>query len=183
MEEVPVRAPYSPPSDDEKIRVNERIRVPQVRVVDSDGQQLGILDTKLALEKAREQDLDLIEIAPNAVPPVCKILDFGKYKFQLAKKERDSRKKQSHTEVKKIRFTPVTDDHDFDTKVKQSRGLILEGNKVKAVVLFRGRLLTRKEFGDELLQRFCTALADVAKVEISIQMEGARSMSVQLMKK
>lgn len=141
------------------------------------------MDTRTALEKAREMELDLIEIAPMASPPVCKILDFGKYKFQLAKKERDSRKKQSHTEVKKLRFTPVTDDHDFDTKVKQARAFILEGNKVKGVVMFRGRLLTRKEFGDELLQRFVKALADVAKVEMSIQMEGARSMSVQLMKK
>lgn len=147
------------------------------------GEQLGIMDPRTALEIARENELDLVEIAPTANPPVCKILDFGKYKFQLAKKERESRKKQSHSEVKKIRFTPVTDDHDFDVKVKQSRGFILEGNKVKAVVLFRGRLLTRKEFGDDLLRRFITALAEVAKVETPIQMEGARSMSVQLMKK
>lgn len=170
-------------TDDKDIRINHQIKAPQVRLIGSDGEQLGIVDVAAALKIAQEQELDLVEIAPNAQPPVCKILNYGKYRFQLAKKDKESRKKQTHSEIKKIRFTPVTGDNDFEIKVRQAKAFIAEGHKVKAMVLFRGRFLTRKDMGDELLQRFIVAMASVAKVEVSAQMEGIRSMSVQLMKK
>ncbi|MCX7835897.1 MAG: translation initiation factor IF-3 [bacterium] len=170
-------------SDEKEIRVNHQIKADKVRVIGTDGEQLGIMDVPSALKLAKERELDLVEVAPNANPPVCKILDFGKYKFQLAKKDRESRKKQAHSEVKKIRFTPVTGDNDFEVKVRQAKEFIKDGHKVKAIVMLRGRLMTRREMGDDILQRFIEAMSSVAKVEVGIQMDGVRSMSVQLMKK
>lgn len=174
---------HQKPADEREIRVNHQIEAKEVRVINTDGEQLGIMDLESAIQLAQEKELDLVEVAPNANPPVCKILDFGKYKFQLAKKDKESRKKQAHSEIKKIRFTPVTGDNDFEVKVRQAKEFIKEGHKVKAIVMFRGRLLTRKDMGDEILQRFIEAMSSVAKVEVGIQMDGTRSMSVQLMKK
>lgn len=158
------------------IRINERIRAPLVRLIDSDGQQLGIMDPRRALEIARKQDLDLVEVAPTANPPVCKILDFGKYKYEESRREREARKKQHTLVMKGIRFTPLIDDHDFETKVRRAREFLEEGAKLKVTVVFRGRLAAHKEFGHQTLQRFAQAVDDLAKAESTAKMEGPRHM-------
>jgi translation initiation factor IF-3 len=141
-------------------------------VIDEDGKQLGILATSEAYKVAVDRSSDLIEIVPNADPPVCKIMDFGKYKYELAKKEKLQKKHQHVTLVKEIRFHPNTDTHDFDFKVRHARAFIEEGHKVKATVVFRGRQITYRELGKNLLDRFTEQLADIAKVEGDAKMEG-----------
>jgi translation initiation factor IF-3 len=165
------------------VRINERIREPEVRVIGSDGAQLGIMPADQALVLARQENLDLVEIAPTATPPVVKIMDYGKYKYELAKKERVARKKQQATVLKGIRLSPATDDHDLSTKVKMARKFIEEGAKVKASIVFRGRMITHQEFGVRMLERMATELADIAKLEMPPKMEGPRMMTIILVKK
>jgi len=165
------------------VRTNERIREAQVRVIANDGSQLGIMPADQALVLARQEGLDLVEIAPLATPPVVKIMDFGKYKYELAKKERVARRKQQVTVLKGIRLTPSTDEHDLMTKVKMARKFIEEGAKVKASIVFRGRMITHQEFGTRMLDRLATELADVAKLEMPPKMEGPRMMTMILIKK
>lgn len=165
------------------MRTNERIREPQVRLIGSDGAQLGIMPSDQALVLARQENLDLVEIAPLATPPVVKIMDFGKYKYELAKKERVARKKQQATILKGIRLSPSTDEHDLMTKVKMARKFIEEGAKVKASIIFRGRMITHQEFGTRMLEKLASELADVAKVEAAAKMEGPRMMTLILVKK
>ncbi|RPH94511.1 translation initiation factor IF-3 [candidate division KSB1 bacterium] len=165
------------------MRTNERIREAQVRVIANDGSQLGIMPADQALVLARQEGLDLVEIAPLATPPVVKIMDFGKYKYELAKKERVARRKQQVTVLKGIRLTPSTDEHDLMTKVKMARKFIEEGAKVKASIVFRGRMITHQEFGTRMLDRLATELADVAKLEMPPKMEGPRMMTMILIKK
>lgn len=167
----------------EKVRLNERIREPQVRVIGSDGSQKGIMPSDQALAMARQENLDLVEIAPTATPPVVKIMDYGKYKYEVAKKERVARKKQQATILKGIRLSPATDDHDLMTKVKMARKFIEEGAKVKASIVFRGRMITHQEFGTRMLERMATELSDVAKLETPPKMEGPRMMTMILIKK
>ncbi|MAT38503.1 MAG: translation initiation factor IF-3 [Ectothiorhodospiraceae bacterium] len=156
-------------------RINEDIRAEKVRVVTDDGEQLGIMHPKDALRKAYEQELDLVEIAPQAKPPVCKIMDYGKYRYEQQKRERLQKKKQQTVQVKEVRFHPNTDTHDYDFKVRHARGFIEDGNKVKAAVVFRGRQMAHQEFGLELLERMIDDLDDIAIVEKEPNMEG-RSM-------
>jgi translation initiation factor IF-3 len=144
---------------------------------------LGVMPPSQALVMAREHDLDLVEIAPTAKPPVVRIMDFGKYKFELAKKERVARKKQHVTVLKGIRLSPLTDEHDLMTKVVAARKFLEEGAKVKASIMFRGRMITHQDFGIRMLERMATELADIAKVESSPKMEGPRMMTMMLMKK
>jgi translation initiation factor IF-3 len=136
-----------------------------------------------ALDLARQEDLDLVEIAPTANPPVVKIMDYGKYKYELAKKEKMARKKQQATILKGIRLSPAIDDHDLMTKVKMARKFIEEGAKVKASILFRGRMITHQEFGTRMLERMATQMADVAKIEAPPRMEGPRMMTMILIRK
>ena len=136
-----------------------------------------------ALELARQETLDLVEIAPTATPPVVRIMDFGKYKYELAKKERIARRKQQATVLKGIRLSPSTDEHDLLTKVKMARKFIEEGAKVKVSIIFRGRMITHQEFGVRKLERLALELADVAKVETPSKMEGPRMMTLLLVKK
>jgi translation initiation factor IF-3 len=152
-------------------------------VISFDGEQLGVMQPSEALRLARERELDLVEIAPTAKPPVVRIMDFGKYKFELAKKERVARKKQHITVLKGIRLSPLTDDHDLMTKVAAARKFIEDGAKVKASIMFRGRMVTHQDFGVRMLNRMATELADVAKVESAPKMEGPRMMAMMLMKK
>ncbi len=140
-----------------RTRVNEEIRAAQVRVVDPQGQH-GVYTREEALEMAIEQDLDLVEIAPDADPPVCKIMDYGKYLYEQKKKDKEARKRQHHTQLKEVRFRPRTDTHDFDFKTKHAREFLEEGNKVRAYVQFRGRDIIYKEQGMKVLIRFIQEL-------------------------
>ncbi|RKY90945.1 translation initiation factor IF-3 [candidate division KSB1 bacterium] len=150
---------------EKKIRVNEQIQVPQVRVIDADGTQLGIKTIQEALKLANKVGLDLVEVAPNANPPVCKLMDFGKYRYELSKKEKEQRKKQHVIHVKEIRLRPKTDKHDLEHKIRHAKEFLESGNKVKTTVVFRGREMIYKEFGYQILTEFQEQLADTAKVE------------------
>jgi len=160
-----------------QIRVNHRIRVPEVRVIGADGGMLGVLPTHEALRSALEQGLDLVEVNPKADPPVCKILDFGKYKYEEKKKQAQARRNQSVVEIKEIKLRPKTDDHDIAFKVKAARRFLDAGHKVKFTVRFRGREITHPEKAHEQLDVILKALDDVANIETRPMME-ARAMSL-----
>ena len=160
-----------------QIRVNHRIRVPEVRVIGADGGMLGVLPTHEALRTALEQGLDLVEVNPKADPPVCKILDFGKYKYEEKKKQAQARRNQSVVEIKEIKLRPKTDDHDIAFKVKAARRFLDAGHKVKFTVRFRGREITHPEKAHEQLDVILKALDDVANIETRPMME-ARAMSL-----
>ena len=157
--------------------INEEIREKEIRVIDSDGEQLGVIPTEKAMQIALDKKLDLVMIAPTANPPVCKILDYGKYRYELQKKEKHQRKQQQQQQMKEIRFKWRTAEHDFNFKMKHAREFILDGNKVKASVMFRGREITHQEVGRELLDKFVAALEDIAKIDQAIHSEG-KTMSV-----
>lgn len=146
--------------------------MPQVRVVTEDGEQLGIMDTREAVRRAREQGLDLVEVAPNAEPPVCRIIDFGKFQYEAKKKANEAKKKQVVITVKEVKFRPGTDDHDYNFKMKHAREWLQDGDKVKATIFFRGREITHRDLGAKLLQKLEQDLADVGEVEARPRMEG-----------
>jgi translation initiation factor IF-3 len=158
--------------------VGRRIRVPEVRVIGADGSQVGILQTHEALRLAEEQGLELVEVNPRAMPPVCKIMDFGKFKYETSKKEKASRKHQSTIVLKEIKLRPKTDEHDFDFKVKHIRRFLSEGNKCKLVVVFRGREIVHPEMGQLMLDQVVKAVSDLAMVEQRSIMEGRRMVMV-----
>ncbi|NOX62188.1 MAG: translation initiation factor IF-3 [Chloroflexi bacterium] len=160
------------------MRINERIRAPQVRVIDENGVQLGIMAPSEALRLARERELDLVEVAPNANPPVCRLLDFGKYQYEQAKRERQARKAQKQIEVKEIRLRPKTGEHDFQVRVRQARKFLESGAKVKVRVRFRGREIRHPEVAAEMLSEFAQALADVGEIEIKPNLEGRSLLMV-----
>ena len=157
--------------------VNEDIRFKEVLVIGPNGEQLGVMMRREALEKAYELDLDLLCVAPNAPTPVCKILDYGRYRFEEQKKARDAKKKQHVTEIKGLRVSPVIDQHDFDTKLKRAREWIEDGQKVKIDMRFRGRMITRQEVGKEILNQFIEQISDIAEVTKAPSLEG-NTMSV-----
>jgi len=148
-----------------------------VRVIDEEGRQLGVLGVREAISAAGERGLDLIEIVPTADPPVCKIMDFGKYRYELAKKEKLQKKHQHVTLVKEVRFHPNTDTHDFEFKVRHARAFIEEGHKVKATVVFKGREITYQDQGRAMLDRFTERLADIAKIDAPAKMEGRQMIA------
>jgi translation initiation factor IF-3 len=160
-----------------QIRVNHRIRVPEVLVIGPDGGKLGVLQTHEALRMAQEQGLDLVEINPKSDPPVCKILDFGKYKYEEKKKQAQARRNQAVVDIKEIKLRPKTDDHDINFKVKAARRFLEAGHKVKFTVRFRGREITHPEKAQEQIDIIVKALEDVANVETRPMME-ARAMSL-----
>ncbi len=155
-----------------RYRVNEEITAPEVRVVDAQGKTIGIMRRREALEYAQRQGLDLIEIAPQAQPPVCKLMDYSKFAYELQKRERHQRRQQQQHQLKEIRFKSNTDVHDFNFKVRHARAFLLDGHKVKATVLFRGREILYTERGEELLNRFWQAVEDLAKLEQPPKLEG-----------
>jgi len=167
------------PTRDPGVRMNENIRVPEIRVIDSDGSQIGLMSPREALEIARSKHLDLIEIVSNAQPPVCKIIDFGKYKYEQQKKDKLAKKSSHQQLLKEIRFHPHTDTHDFEFKLRHARNFIAEGHKVKAYVQFKGREVAYKQFGEQLLNDFKAKLEDIAKVDQDLSMMG-RMMSMVL---
>ncbi|NLA78721.1 MAG: translation initiation factor IF-3 [Erysipelothrix sp.] len=152
--------------------VNERIRFREVLVIGPEGEQLGILMRREALEKAYEMELDLMCVAPNAKPPVCKILDYGKYRFEQQKRAKEAKKNQAVTELKPLRLSPVIGQHDFDTKLKHARNWLEDGMKVKVDMRFRGRLITRLEVGKKVMNNFIEETADLANVEKAPSLEG-----------
>jgi translation initiation factor IF-3 len=154
-----------------QIRINQRIRVPEIRVIGEDGQMLGIMPTGEALRRAQDKGLDLVEVNPKADPPVCKILDFGKYKYDEKKKAKAAKIHQSRVEIKEIKLRPKTDDHDLDFKARAAHRFLSAGNKVKFTVRFRGREITHPEKAQEQLDWIVKTLEDVANVEVRPMME------------
>ena len=159
--------------------INEQIRDKEVRVVSETGEQLGIMSSKDAQKLADEQGVDLIKIAPTAKPPVCKIMDYGKFKFEYQKKQKEQRKKQSVVTVKEVRLSPTIDKGDFDTKLRNARKFLEKGNKVKVSIRFKGRMITHKEIGAKVLADFAQATQDIAIIEQRAKMDG-RQMFMQL---
>ncbi len=155
-----------------EFRINERIRVREVRLIDEDGVQLGVVPVTEALQLARERGLDLVEVAPNAVPPVCRILDYGKFKYEQSKKEREARKHQHNVVLREIRMKAKIDDHDVDFKTRTVEKLLKEGDKVKVTVMFRGREMAHPQIGKALLDRVYERVKDLSTVEKPASMEG-----------
>jgi len=162
-----------------QIRVNHRIRVPEVRVVAEDGSNLGVMSTDEALRRAHAKGLDLVEVNPKSMPPVCKILDFGRFKYEEKKKQREAKRRQTVVEVKEIKLRPKTDDHDLGVKIRAARRFLETGNKVRVVCRFRGREITHPELANQQLEQFITKLDDVANLEQRPTME-AKSMAIIL---
>ncbi|MEK6717475.1 MAG: translation initiation factor IF-3 [candidate division NC10 bacterium] len=161
------------------LRVNERIRIKEVRVISPDGTQLGVLPIEQALQTAYGLHMDLVEVAPEARPPVCRIMDYGKYRYEQSKKAREAKKKQTIIELKEIKLRPKTEEHDFQFKVRHTERFLKEGNKAKITMMFRGREVIRMDRGKALLNRFVEALKDVAVVEQQTKVEG-RNMTMIL---
>jgi translation initiation factor IF-3 len=167
----------TPPSR-EGPRVNEEIRVPQVRLIDENGEMQGVLSIRDALYKAYQAGMDLLEISPNAIPPVCKITDYGKFKYEQQKKANEARKKQKVVEIKEVKVRPNIDDHDYDVKMRQAKSFIGEGDKVKVTLRFRGREMAHQELGVKLLERIRTDLAEIVKVESMPRLENRQMIMV-----
>ena len=158
--------------------MNRRIRVREVRVIADDGEQLGILPTEEALRRAEEQGLDLVEVSPTARPPVCKIMDYGRFKYQQKRKAAEAKKNQHQVEVKEVKFRPKTDKHDFDVKLSRVLRFIAEGNKVKVTIMFRGREIVHPEIGQEILVRVAELANESAAVESMPRMEGRQMFMI-----
>ena len=159
-------------------RINDEIRVPQVRLIDDAGEMLGVMSAREALIRAYDLGLDLVEISPNAVPPVCKILDYGKYKYEQQKKANEARKKQKIVEIKEIKVRPNIDDHDYDVKMRQMKNFIGEGDKVKVTLRFRGREMAHQELGVKVLERIRSDLTELVKVEQMPKLENRQMVMV-----
>lgn len=154
------------------MRVNREIRAPRVRVISPTGEQIGIITLNEALAKAEEFGLDLVEISPNSVPPVCKIVNFGKFRYEQTKRERESKKAQHQIKVKEIKLKPNIDTHDFETKMRHARSFLERGDKVKIACFFRGREMAHVEIGEKVVQQMCEALTDIATVETPMKLFG-----------
>ena len=168
----------APPVQKDGPRINEEIRVREVHLIDKDGGNRGNIPVTEALQLAQEAGLDLVEISPNATPPVCKLLDFGKYKYQEQKKAAEARKKQKVVEVKEIKFRPMIDDHDYDVKMRSMKRFFEEGDKVKVTLRFRGREMAHQELGVKLLDRVKDDTLSIAKIEMEPRFEGRQMVMV-----
>jgi translation initiation factor IF-3 len=155
-----------------RVRVNRQIRISPLRVIAADGSQMGIMDVEAALAAAVDQGLDLVEVAPMARPPVVRIMDYGKFKFEQAKMARQAKKKQHVIHLKEVKYRPGIEDHDFETKTRHAREFLEDGNKVKVTMMFRGRQIAHPELGREVVDRVALTLADVAKIESPAKLEG-----------
>ena len=180
LEEIAtIRRPYrAPPPTKEGPRTNQEIRVREVQLIDSEGQNLGVILTDEAMRMAAEAGLDLVEIAPNSSPPVCKILDFGRYKYQSQKKASEARKKQKVVEVKEIKMRPNIDTHDYEVKMRNMKRFFDEGDKVKVTLRFRGREMAHQDLGIALLNKVRDETAEYAKVESHPRLEGRQMVMV-----
>jgi translation initiation factor IF-3 len=165
------------PAKDE-YRINDNIEAPQVRLVDENGEMAGVVELPVALERAMEAGLDLVEVSPNATPPVCKILDYGKFKYEAQKKASAARKKQRVIEVKEIKMRPNIDDNDYNTKMRKVHAFLEEGDKVKVTMRFRGRELAHQEIAMKVLDRVRDEVGDTAKIEQFPRMEGRQMIMI-----
>ncbi|MGE4298204.1 MAG: translation initiation factor IF-3 [Desulfovibrionaceae bacterium] len=156
----------------DQTRLNDRIRAREVRVIDENGEQLGILPTAEAMRHAMEQGMDLVEVAPNADPPVCRVMDYGKFKYQQQKKQQEAKRNQTVIQIKEIKVRPKTDEHDYQTKLKHIRRFIEGGDRCKVTVFFRGREIVHKDRGMTILERVVVDMQDIARVEQQPQAEG-----------
>src|SRR5919199_265194 len=175
---VPRRFDRQPPERD-PTRINERIRVPEVRLIDESGKQVGIMRTQEALRYAQDRDLDLVEVAPDAKPPVCRVLDYSKYKYEQAQKQKSARKHQQQINVREIKFRPKIAQHDYDTKKGHVERFLKGRDKVKVTIMFRGREMAHPERGEMILNRLAEDLGDLAVVEQRPQQDG-RNMTMML---
>lgn len=160
------------------MRINEEIRVKEVRLISADGEQLGIIAVKDALRMAQEKELDLVEIAPNAKPPVCRIMDFGKFKYEQSKREKEARKKQKIISVKEVKIRPNIEDHDLEVKTKNAVKFLNDGDKVKVTLMFRGRELAHAELGKQLLSKVAEITKDIATIERHPKVEGRNMIMI-----
>ncbi len=166
----------------QELPINGQIRAKEVQLIGDQGEKVGVIPLREALEKAEEKNLDLVLVAPNANPPVCKIMNYGKYKFEQAKKEKEAKKKQKVLEIKELRVTPNIEEHDFGFKSKNARKFLEDGNKVKITVRFRGREVNNSKAGEVVLEKFIDVLSDISVVEKKPKLEG-RNMFIILAKK
>ncbi len=156
----------------ENLRVNEQIRAREVRIVDNDGEQIGVMPLKKGMSIAEEKGLDLVEVAPQAKPPVCKVMDYGKYKYEQAKKAKEAKKNQNVMKTKEVQMSVKIEEHDFNVKLDMARRFLNDKNKVKVRIRFRGREITHKEIGYDLMEKFAEELEDLGRVSSEPQMEG-----------
>lgn len=161
-----------------EVAINWEIKAPEVRVIDPDGNQVGVLPVKEAIKIAEERGLDLVEVAPNSQPPVCRIMNYGKYKYQQSKRTQEARKHQTVIHIKEVKVRPRTEEHDFQFKLRHVKRFLDEGNKVKISILFRGREIAHPEFGKELLNRFIEGVKDVIVIEQSPRLEGRNMVMI-----
>ncbi|WP_413782801.1 translation initiation factor IF-3 [Thalassovita sp.] len=167
------RRPHNaPPTRETGPRINDRIRATEIRLIGADGENVGVVSPQQALDLAEKAGLDLVEISPNATPPVCKIMDFGKFKYEQQKRESEARKKQKIIEVKEIKFRPNTDTHDYEVKMRSVIKFLENGDKVKVTLRFRGREMAHQNLGRELLERVAEDVKEIGKVEHMPKMEG-----------
>ncbi|WP_366938880.1 translation initiation factor IF-3 [uncultured Paracoccus sp.] len=167
------RRPHNaPPTRDTGPRVNERIRVSEIRLIGADGENVGVVPPSVGLQMAQDAGLDLVEISPNATPPVCKVMDLGKFKYEQQKREAEARKKQKIIEIKEIKFRPGTDTHDYDVKMRSVMKFLTEGDKVKVTLRFRGREMAHQDLGLELLNRVRDDVGEAGKIESMPKLEG-----------
>ena len=173
------RRPHqAPPIRDTGPRVNDKIRVPQIRLIDHEGENRGVIDPRDAIRMAEEVGLDLVEISPNADPPVCKIMDFGKFKYEQQKKQNEAKKKQRVIEIKEVKFRPNIDIHDYEVKMRNVTRFLEDGDKVKVTLRFRGREMAHQELGREVLERIAADTVELGKVESMPKMEGRQMIMV-----
>ena len=161
-----------------RVNINQRIRAPKIRVIDEDGSQLGVMTPLEGMQLARDKGLDLVEVAPNVDPPVCRIIDFGKWQYEQKKKANEAKKKQTTIQVKEIKFRPGTDEHDYDFKKNHAARILKDGDKVKATVHFRGREITHKELGQQLLARLVEELKGDGQMEVEPKLEGMNMFAI-----
>ncbi len=169
---------FGPPPSKDEHRVNERIRVPEVRLIDDVGNQVGVVPTYQALQMARDKGLDLMEVSPNSRPPVCKILDYGKFKYEKKKKEHEAKKKQTVIKVKEMQLRPRTEEHDLEYKMKNMREFLEDGDKVKIVMMFRGREIAYVEDGHKMMREMAEKLKDVSTIEYEPKAEGKKLIMI-----
>lgn len=176
--------PWRAPSEEraikeQRVRVNDQIRISPVRLIGGDGEQVGIVSLEEARERADEAELDLVEVAPDARPPVCKLMDYGKYRYEEQRKAREARRKQHTVSVKEVKYRPGIEDHDFQFKTRHVRRFLTDGDKARITIMFRGRQMAHPEFGLEVMERVVEAVKDIGKVESGPTREG-RTMSMVL---
>ncbi|UCF66344.1 MAG: translation initiation factor IF-3 [Acidobacteriota bacterium] len=175
-----MRRPYIQDRSEPQVRINENIRISPIRVIDENGEQVGVIDTEEARQMARQRGLDLVEVAPDARPPVCKIMDYGRFRYEQQKKAQAARKKQHHVEIKQIKYRPAIDDHDFDTKTGKVRKFLGEGHKVRVTIMYRKREMRRPEIGEMVLDRVIEATKDIGVVEDQSRQMAGRDLSLTL---